>query len=407
VRNLLEDPRYAGAVAVYRRQWLIGFLVLLVLGAAGLPARAQLQFDIPAESALLMEASTGRILWAKNPDMPTEPASLAKIMVMLLVYEAVDQGIASWNDRVVTSAYAASIGGSTALLAPGESFTLRQMLQAIVINSANDATVAVAEHLAGSEEAFVAAMNARAQQLGMTNTRYTNANGLPAPPGAQPNLITARDVAVLARELITKYPEVLELSSTWQTTFREAVGSRPAFVLTNTNRLILRYPGADGLKTGWTEAAGYNLVATAERNGVRLISVVLRTESDEARLAQTTRLLDYGFANFGWHVPLPRGQSVGSIRLPDGVTEQLPVRAGEDLRVFIHRADVNRVTYRVIPREDLQAPVAVDQPVGEIVAYVGDEEVGRVPAIAAANIGRANFLVRGWRWLRDMVTGGE
>jgi len=380
---------------------------MLVLGAAGLPARAQLQFDIPAEAALLMEASTGRILWSKNPDMLTEPASLAKLMVMLLVYEAVDQGIASWNDRVVTSSYAASIGGSTALLAPGESFPLWQMLQAIAINSANDATVAVAEHLAGSEPSFVAAMNARARELGMTNTRYANSEGLPVPPGTEPNLTTARDVALLARELITRFPEVLELTSTWQTTFREAVGSRPAFVLTNTNRLILRYPGADGLKTGWTDAAGYNLVATAERNGVRLISVVLRTDSDEARLAQTTRLLDYGFLNFNWHVPLPKGQAVGSVRLPDGAQEQLPVRAGEDLRAFIHRADVNRVTYRVIPRDDLRAPVAIDEPVGEIVAFVGDEEVGRVPAIAAAAIDRANFLVRGYRWLRDLVFGGE
>lgn len=390
-----------------RRRWLVICLVALALSAAGLPASAQLQFDIPAEAALLMEASTGRILWSKNPDMQTEPASLAKLMVMLLVYEAVEQGIASWNDRVVTSPYAASIGGSTALLAPGESFTLLEMLKAIAINSANDATVAVAEHLAGSEEAFVAAMNARARELGMVNTRYVNSEGLPVPPGQEPNLTTARDVAILARELITKYPEVLELTSTWQTTFREAVGSRPAFVLTNTNRLILRYPGADGLKTGWTDAAGYNLVATAQRDGVRLISVVLRTESDEARLSQSARLLDYGFNNFAWRVVLPKGQGVGSVHLRDGTPEQLPVRAGEDLRAFIHRADVNRVTYRVVPRENLQAPVAVDEPVGEIVAYVGDEEVGRVPAIAAADAGRANFLVRGWRWLRDLVGRGE
>ncbi len=390
-----------------KRVWLLLCLAVLVLGTVAAPALAQLQFDIPAETALLMEASTGRILWAKNPDMQTEPASLAKLMTMLLVYEAVENGIASWNDRVVASPYAASVGGSTAMLAPGESFTLQQMLKAVAIQSANDATVAVAEHLAGSEASFVAAMNAKARELGMTNTRYVNSDGLPVPPGSEPNLTTARDVAILARELITRYPQVLQLTSTWQETLREAVGSRPAFVLTNTNRLILRYPGADGLKTGWTDAAGYNLVATAQRNGVRLISVVMRTESDEARLSQSTRLLDYGFLNFNWHVVLPKGQNVGSVRLPDGAQEQLPVRAADDLRAFVHRADVNRVSYRVIPREGLTAPVAVDEPVGEIVAYVGNEEVGRVQAIAAADIGRANFLVRAFRWLRDLVSGRE
>lgn len=382
-------------------------LFMLILLGSGGPVQAQLTFDIPAEIGLLMEASTGRILWAKNPDMQTEPASLAKMMTMLLVYEAVENGIATWNDRVVASRHAASVGGSTAMLAPGESFTLLQMLKAIAIQSANDATVAVAEHLAGNEPAFVAAMNAKARELGMTNTRYVNAAGLPAPAGAEPNLTTARDVAILARELITRYPQVLELTSTWQETLREATANRPRFDLINTNRLILRYPGADGLKTGWTEAAGYNLVATAQRNGVRLISVVMRADSDEARVSQSARILDYGFNNFGWHVVLPKGQAAGSVRLPDGVQEQLPVRAGEDLRAFLHRAEVNRVTYQIIPREDLSAPVAVDEVVGEIVAYVGDEEVGRVPAIAAADMGRANFLVRSFRWLRDVVSGRE
>lgn len=164
---------------------------MLFLGPAAASAQGVLQFDIPAESALLMEASTGQILWAKNPDMITEPASLAKIMVMLLTYEAVDRGIASWNDRVIVSPYAASIGGSSALLAAGESFTLREMMLAIAIHSANDATVAVAEHLAASEAAFVEAMNLRAQQLGMTNTRFVNSDGLPAPEGQPPNQTTA------------------------------------------------------------------------------------------------------------------------------------------------------------------------------------------------------------------------
>lgn len=398
----------AEAVIVRRRNAVIFLLLtLLFLGRFAAPAEAVLQFDIPAESALLMEAGTGQILWSKNPDMITEPASLAKLMVMLLTYEAVDRGIASWNDRVVTSSYAASIGGSSALLAPGESFTLREMMLAIAIHSANDATVAVAEHLAASEAAFVEAMNRRAQELGMTNTRFVNSDGLPAPEGQQPNQTTARDMSILAHELITKFPEVLELTSIDQYRFREPTPTRPPFDLINTNRLFLRYEGADGLKTGWTNQAGYNLVATAERDGIRLISVVLRTDSEQARAAQTTRLMDYGFDNFRWHTAVPQGQSVGSVRVPDAAREQVSVRTGGDLLVFVHRADADRVQFRIEPRPDLTAPVTVNDVVGEVVAYMDEQELGRVPALAAADAERANFLVRGWRWLRDAFVGDE
>lgn len=398
----------AEAVIVRKRNAVIFLLLtMLFLGRFAAPAEAVLQFDIPAESALLMEAGTGQILWSKNPDLITEPASLAKLMVMLLTFEAVDRGIASWNDRVVTSPYAASIGGSSALLAAGESFTLREMMLAIAIHSANDATVAVAEHLAASEAAFVEAMNRRAQELGMTNTRFVNSDGLPAPEGQQPNQTTARDMATLAHHLITRFPEVLELTSIDQYRFRQQTPTRPPFDLINTNRLFLRYEGADGLKTGWTNQAGYNLVATAERNGIRLISVVLRTDSEQARAAQTIRLMDYGFDNFRWHTAVPLGQSVGNVRVPDAAREQVPVRTGSDLTVFIHRADADQVQIRIEPRADLTAPVMVNDVVGEVVAYMGDQELGRVPALAAADAERANFFVRGWRWLRDAFTGNE
>lgn len=382
-------------------------LTAIFLGRFAAPAQAVLQFDIPAESALLMEASTGQILWSKNEDMPTEPATLAKMMVMLLTYEAVDRGIASWSDRVVVSPYAASIGGSSALLAPGEVFTLHEMMLAIAIHSANDATVAVAEHLAASEAAFVEAMNRRARELGMTNTRFVNSDGLPVPEGQQPNQTTARDMATLARELIRRFPEVLELTSVDQYRLRQPTATRPPFDLINTNRLFLRYEGADGLKTGWTDQAGYNLVATAERNGVRLISVVLRTDSEQARAAQTVRLMDYGFDNFRWHTAVPQGQSVGSIRLSDAVREQVPVRAGADVRVFVHRNDADLVQYRVEPKVGLRAPVTVNDEVGQIVAYMDGRELARVPALAASDVGRANFFVRTWRWIRDAFTGAE
>lgn len=387
---------------------IVALLVLLLLAVVGAqPAEAVLQFDIQAESGLLMVADTGQILWSKDADLVTEPASLAKMMVMLLVYEAVDRGITSWEDRVVTSAYAAGIGGSTALLARGETFTLWQMLQAIAINSANDATVAVAEHLAASEPAFVEAMNRKAAELGMVNTHFANSDGLPVQEGERPNETTANDMAILARELITKYPHVLALTSTNQVTFREAVGTRPAFVLTNTNRLVLRYPGADGLKTGWTDNAGYNLVATAARDDLRLISVVLRADSDENRAEQTRRLFNYGFDNFNYHVIVERGKGVGNVRIADGVREQLPVRTGADLRAFVHRSDVNRVTYKVDTLSDLKAPVQVNDVVGEVVAYLDGNELARIPALSATDVARANIAVRGWRWLRNLIVNDD
>lgn len=378
-------------------------IVSLIVGFGAQPVHAVLQFDIQAESGLLMEADTGQVLWSKNADLVTEPASLAKMMAMLLAYEAVDRGIATWDDRVVTSAYAASIGGSTALLAQGEAFTLKQMVEAIAINSANDATVAVAEHLAASESAFVEAMNRRAAELGMKNTVFVNSDGLPVQADEQPNATTAEDMAILARTLITQFPEVLEMTATTQMTFREATGTRPAFVLLNTNRLVLRYDGADGLKTGWTDNAGYNLVATAARDGLRLISVVLRADSEQSRASQTTKLFDYGFVNFDHHLIVERGKGVGNVRLPDGAREQLPVRTGEDLRAFVHRVDVNRVTYTVEASPELKAPVELNDVVGEVVASLDGVELSRTPALAATDIGRANMAVRGWRWLRSLI----
>lgn len=402
--NGIEAFTGATKLRINHRFFISLLALFLAVGVAVRPAEAVLQFDIPSESGLLMEAETGQILWAKEPDMPTEPASLAKLMVMLLTYEAVERGIAAWDDRVVTSAYAASIGGSTALLAPGESFSLWKMLQAIAINSANDATVAVAEHLAASEDAFVDAMNRRAAELGMTNTRFVNSDGLPVGPGEEPNMTTARDMATLSRTLITNFPEVLELTSTNQETFREARGSRPAFVLSNTNRIVLmRYEAADGLKTGWTDNAGYNLVATAEKDGLRLISVVLRAEDDQSRASQTIRLFDYGFLNFNHHLIIEQGRSVGNVHVADGTRTQLPVRTGGDLRAFVHRSDVSRVKYEVQATPGLRAPLQVNDVVGEVIAYLDDTEVGRVPALAASDTGRANVLVRGWRWLRNLI----
>lgn len=388
--------RAVGPVVVLALMIFIGLV-------ASLPgAEAQIRFDIPAPTAILIEAETGRVLWEKEADLQTEPASLVKLMTMLLTFEAVEEGLATWNDRVTTSAYAASVGGSTAYLSRGETFTLREMMEAIAIASANDATVAVAEFLAGTEEAFVEAMNRRARELGMTNTVYINSDGLPPRDDQNGrNLTTARDVAILARYLVNRFPEVLEWSSTWQKVFRE----RPRFVLTNTNRLITRYPGADGLKTGYTSTAGYNLVATAQRDGLRLISVVLRTESDQARIEQTERLLDFGFRNFHRVNAAAEGEPVGEIRVPDGNPERVPVKASAALTVVARRGEERLLQRRLEARPDLKAPVAAGDVVGDLVVTVDGQELGRVPVVAQQDVAQAGLVVNLWRRLRDAVGG--
>src|SRR5690606_4740708 len=390
-------PRGTGA----RRRpalWLPLVLAAVTAGMLLWPAlaAAQLRFDIPAHTALLMEAESGRILWEKDPDVPHEPASLVKLMTMLLVMEAVDQGIATWDDRVTTSAYAASVGGPTAYLARGETFTLQQLMKAIAIGSANDASVAVAEYLAGTEEAFVEAMNRRARELGMTGTHYINADGLPARAGQEgANVTTARDTAILSRELIRRFPEVLEWTGTWQEVFRQ----QPRFVLTNTNRLITRYPGADGLKTGYTSTAGYNLAATAERDGLRLVSVVLRTPSDQSRLEQTERLLDFGFRSFHRIHAAADGEPVGEVRVPTGSPELIPVRTTGPLSVVVRRGEERAIVRRIEPRPGLTAPIATGDVVGELVAFVDGQEIGRIPVEAQRDSARVNFLVGLWRTL--------
>lgn len=409
--RLPQAARNATKTMVAGKRWTAQRLVLVLavwmavvlpLAAPSTPARAQIRFDIPAESAILIEAETGRVLWEKNSHVQSEPASIAKLMTMLLILEAVDQGIATWDDRVTVSSYAASVGGSTAYLARGESFPLQQIMKAIAIASANDATVAAAEFLAGTEEAFVEAMNKRAAELGMTGTRYVNADGLPPKSGGdETNLTTARDTALLARYIILNYPEVLQWTSTWQEVFRE----HPRFVLTNTNRLITRYPGADGLKTGYTSAAGYNLAATAQRDGMRLISVVLRTESDQARIEQTERLLDYGFRNFHWVHAAAEGEPVGELRLPGGSPEHVPVRAAAPLNVVVRRGEERNIVRRLVVAEGVRAPVSAGDVVGQLVAYVDDQEVGRVDVVAARDVAKAGALVSLWRGVRDFVVG--
>ena len=378
-------------------------IVAAIVALLSAPLAAQgVAFDIPAESAILISAESGQVLFAKNETKPLPPASLTKIMTMLLAMEAVDRGVVRLEDAVPISRYASSMGGSQVFLSPDEKFTLGELLEAVAIASGNDASVAVAEHLAGTEANFVERMNQRAKELGMKDTVFANASGLPTPEGETACITTAHDVAIMAREIIVRFPKVLEWTSIWQKNFRHE--PRP-FVLTNTNRLIRTYPGADGLKTGHTQAAGFCLAATAKRDDVRLISVVMRTESDTARLEQTTRVLDYGFRAFEQVFAVVAGENVGLVPVPEGRKEEVAALAQGDLKLMALRGSQSELKRELKPLPDLKAPVTKGQVIGDLVVTLRDEALGSVPVVAAEDVPRANLLIRLFRWVRDFFRG--
>ncbi|MBQ5809057.1 MAG: D-alanyl-D-alanine carboxypeptidase, partial [Clostridia bacterium] len=271
---------------------LIVFIVLIaVLFCPRVCYATDFGGELSAQSAILIEAESGTVLFEKNADERRFPASVTKVMTLLLVFEALDAGRLKMTDVITASEYAASMGGSQIFLSPGESMSAEEMIKSVIISSANDAATALAEHIAGSEDAFVGMMNKRAAELQMVNTRFENVNGLD--DTATDHKTTARDIAIMSRELITKHPKVLEYSGIWMDSIRDG-----AFGLSNTNRLIRFYSGATGLKTGSTAKAGFCISATAERGGMQLIAVIMGAPNRDARNADAKALLDFGFSNY-------------------------------------------------------------------------------------------------------------
>lgn len=408
-RPTLHQPTRAQkartAVQAARTAW-IGVFCALWLVQAVLPARAAagaaspIAFDVAAESALLVDADTGQVLFSKNPDEKLPPASIAKIMTMLLIMEALDADRITLEEKVPVSTNAYNMGGSQVYLDPKEQFSLSAMLEAVAVASANDASTALAEHLAGTEAVFIDAMNQRSKELGMANTYFGNPHGLPPSPGEPPTVTTARDIATMARELF-KHPRIFTYTAIKEKVFRE----QPRFVLRNTNDLLWTYNGADGLKTGHTDEAGWSLVATAKRGDVRLLSVVLKTASLRARDEQSTRLLDYGFNRFA---ALPVAQAkeiIGTIKRRDAVPEQIPVQAATVAHVLVLRGQEASVTRTLEPLPNVSLPLKAGQPAGRLVVKSGDQEILSVTAVAGKDVHRANLLVRFFRTIRDFFAG--
>ena len=357
-------------------------VVVIFLLLALLPLRS-LALEPEGKSAVLMEASTGTVLFEQEADLPLAPASVTKVMTMLLIMEAIDSGAISWEDTVTASAAAAAKGGSQVYLKEGETMSVRDMLKSIAVSSANDCACAMAEHIAGSEAAFVERMNQRAKELGMEHTHFVNCTGLDDGPDAAEHRTTARDIAIMSRELLTKHPAIKDFTTIWMDTIRGG-----AFGLSNTTKLVRFYPGATGLKTGFTASAMYCLSASAERDGMELIAVVLGAPSSAARFDTCKQLLDYGFA--GWAVYTPE--------LPEETA--VPVRLGkaETVRAVLDTAPVlvekgKKASVRMeteLPGE-IPAPVAEGQTLGALRIYAGEELLKEIPLTAGSAVERLTW----------------
>ena len=353
---------------------------LLAASLCILPARATVagEPEVNAASALLMEKETGEILYERNSHDRMEPASVTKIMTLLLVMEAIDSGALSKEDTVQVSARAASMGGSQVYLKEGEQMTVHDLLKAVAVASGNDAAVALAEHLAGSENAFVERMNQRARELGMADTTFLNCTGLPAPG----HLTSAHDIALMSRELILHHPSVREYTTIWMDSLRDG-----AFQLSNTNRLVRFYEGCTGLKTGFTAAAGYCMSATAERDGMELIAVVMKSATRDIRNETAKSMLDFGFANYTVLEAKP-AQALPPVEVILGEQEYIqPVLAGGG-RILVEKAQVNAVETAVTLATDVEAPVVKGQKLGEMTVTVDGTVRQTIDIVAAEEVAR-------------------
>ncbi len=378
--------------------WLIAvaLLIALPISASGTEkptAVATPSLNLGCKSAVLMEASTGKILYEENPAEAMPPASVTKIMTLLLVMEAIDEGRLSMEDTITASAHAASMGGSQIYLKEGEQMTARDMIKSVVIASANDAALALAEHVAGSEETFVAQMNERARELGMTSTHFENTNGLD--DTAQNHVTSAKDIAIMSRALIA-HPDILTYSSIWMDTIRDG-----AFGLTNTNRLVRFYRGCNGLKTGSTQKAGFCVSVTAERDGMTLICVIMGAESRDARNAAATKLLDWGFATYGLYTaeagtPAPLSITGGE---QDMVALQHPT-----FTAVLPKADLGAVEMQISLPDSLPAPVRMGEAVGKVIFSCKGEVIGEVAITATETSEKIGFFTLWWRMLQGFLT---
>ena len=357
-----------------KKRMLAIFVLLVLLAGALLPAVRAAELDLPAPSYVLMERSTGEVLLEHNAHERLRPASVTKVMTLLLIMEALDDGRIGWDDMVQTSAAAAAKGGSQIYLEENEQLPLEEMLKSIVVSSANDCACAMAEHIAGSEAAFVEMMNARAEQLGMTDTHFVNCTGLDDEPEAAEHLTTAYDIALMSRELLG-HEAIKKYTTIWMDTVRDG-----QFGLSNTNKLVRFYDGTTGLKTGYTSAAGHCLSASAERNGMELIAVVLHCASSTDRFESAKALLNYGFSNYALVTPEPGELPAVPVTL--GTAAEITPVLADETPILIDKALAAGVETNVRVDGSVTAPVEAGQTLGTLTITSGGQTIAERDLVA-------------------------
>lgn len=377
---------------------LISILLSAVLLLCVLPAVRAEGLDVPAPSAILMDAATGTVLYEKNADEKLPPASVTKIMTLLLVMEALDSGRIGWDDMVTASEAAAAKGGSQVYLEVGEQMSMDEMLKSVVVSSANDCATALAEHVAGSEAAFVEKMNARAAELGMENTHFVNCTGLDDGENASEHLTTARDIAIMSRELLT-HEEIKKYTTIWMDTVRNG-----QFGLSNTNKLVRFYEGTTGLKTGYTSTAGHCLSASAERDGMELIAVVLHCESSTDRFRSAKALLDYGFANYALADTQPE-EPLQPVRVILGEESTLTPVLQQTAPILVEKGELAGITKTVTLCQEVEAPVEEGQQLGTLTLSTSTRTLAEIPIIAPQSVEKLTLWELAARLLKRACMG--
>ena len=362
-----------------------GLIAALIFLFALFPMKAQaVELDVDGKSALLMDVETGTVLYEKNAHEKLSPASVTKVMTMLLIMEAIDSGKIGWNDMVTASESAAAKGGSQIYLKVGEQMSVTDMLKSIAVSSANDCACAMAEHIAGSEAAFVEMMNRRAKELGMNDTNFVNCTGLDDGDAAVNHKTSAYDIALMSRELLKNHPDIKKFTTIWMDTVRNG-----AFGLSNTNKLVRFYSGCTGLKTGFTSGAGYCLSSSAQREGMELIAVVMGCETSNIRTAACKGMLDYGFANFA--LVTPTLEDVPQVPVTLGTSDTVKLIPEGTAGLLIDKAQKSSITTETSVEETVSAPVAKGQKLGTMTVKSGETVLTQIPLVAAEDIPRLTW----------------
>jgi serine-type D-Ala-D-Ala carboxypeptidase (penicillin-binding protein 5/6) len=354
-----------------------------------------------AKSAILMDMDTGTVMFEKNANEKLAPASITKVMTMLLIMEAIDRGSLKLTDKVRTSEHAASMGGSQIFLEPGETMSVDEMLKGIAMASGNDACVAMAEHLAGTEQAFVEKMNKRAAELGLKNTHFVNTNGLPA----ESHYSSAADIATISRELL-KHEQITKYTGLYQDYLRKS-SSKP-FWLVNTNKLVRFYPGADGLKTGFTAEAKFCLTATAKKDNMRVIAVVMGEPNSKTRNKEVTQLFDYAFSQYQTHPMYKKGDVITKVKIDKGTSPTLNLVAENHFGVLTKKGEkLDSLEKKVVVKQDLHAPIKQGDILGEVIIRKQGNELAKLNLIAEKSVQKASWWELMKRSMKQMFLYSE